>query len=248
MPNIDKTQFVINKFVPTLIYVREEENFHTRLCIYNYFSELFPKIKQGATVTFWFFDLNGTFLIKKSIHIDFMGQLQFDVSLLNITFEGTVGLSMIPDKMPDLELNEIRTGYYAYYFDNNEHVDFSHELQPMRFEFQKNSSHMCVIRPNEFPETQLIVMNAFYGTEPGGNSEWIIKFRNGKGHILEEHKMDLIPPRGCVRIHLLEKFSQLKNLENEEGVLGIEVVGNNLQRPFTYVTLPSGDFNVHHFC
>jgi hypothetical protein len=244
----DENQFVKEKFIPAIVYVREDKNFHTRLCIYNYFSELFPKNEDGATVNMWFFDSMGKVLIKKEIHLDFRGQLQFDVSSLNMEFEGTVGVSMIPDTMPNLEIKEIRTGYYVYYFNNFRKGDFSHEWESMKFNPQKSTPWMCVIRPNEFPDTQLIVMNSYYGNDINGSAKWFIRFRNNKGKILEEHKMKSIPPKGSIRMNLLEKFPELKELEKKEGTIGLEAIGNNIQGPFTYVNSSSGDFNLHHFC
>ena len=49
-PNITPEDLTRGLFVPIMVYAREEADFHTCLCLYNYFSEYFPKNKTGATV------------------------------------------------------------------------------------------------------------------------------------------------------------------------------------------------------
>ena len=95
------SKFVINNFVPKILYVKEDDEFHSRFCVYNYFSEIFPELKTDVVVYLWFFDTSGTLLAEREISVKHKGQLQFDVSELKLKFEGTVGISMIPKKIPE---------------------------------------------------------------------------------------------------------------------------------------------------
>jgi len=245
----NENEFVNHKFTPSGLFVKENDNFHTRLCVYNYFSEIFPNVKSGATVNLWFFDTFGKKLAYKKIHIDFQGQLQFDVSELGIIFEGTCGLSLIPDEIPELKPSSIGTGFYAYYYDNHNHADLSHEWGKMRFEPSKSEPWLCVVRPNLFPDTQIIIMNSYYGNNPEiGSSEYLIRLRNSKGEILQEKNMPLIPPCGSIRFKLEDIFHDVFEIARKESVVSVEVVGKNIKGPFTWVFSPFGDFNIHHFC
>jgi hypothetical protein len=239
---------IVKRFVPTVVYVRETADFHTRLCLYNYFSELFPDIKTGARVYLRFFDANGHLFAERKINVPYRGQLQFEVSDLNTEFEGSVGVSMVPDTLPEIKPQRVGTGYYVFYYDNTGHADFSHEWESMRFQPSQSVPWLCVVRPLLFPATQLIVMSSFYGSGPEGTAHWHVRLRNSQGQILAEREMEPIPPRGCRRFELQTAFPDIKALAQREGTVAIEVVGSNIQGPFTWVTVPSGDFNIHHFC
>lgn len=45
---------------------------HTRLCIYNYYSELYPDVKTGATACMWFFDQSGREVGRREEHLGFL--------------------------------------------------------------------------------------------------------------------------------------------------------------------------------
>ena len=59
--------------------------------------------------------------------------------------------------------------------------------------------------------------------------------------------MPKIPPRGSVCVEILSLFPTLKNISKQE-IISVEVLGSNIQGPFTFVSIPNGDFNIHHFC
>jgi hypothetical protein len=239
--------FRINNFVPTIVWVKENDSFHTRLCVYNYFSELYPGVQDGAKVYLWFFNNIGEEIAHRCIELPFKGQLQFELSELNLHFEGTVGLCLIPNILPEGNLENVGTGYYVYYHDNNEHADMSHEWEQMKFTYSKSSPWLCVIRPDLFPDIKLIVMNCYYGLDEIGTADWEIRIRNGKGKILMNKLMPKIPPRGSVCVEILSLFPTLKNISKQE-IISVEVLGSNIQGPFTFVSIPNGDFNIHHFC
>lgn len=242
-------EFAVNRFIPTCHYVKEDQNFHTRLCVYNYFSELFPDVKTGAKVYLWFFDKTGNLIAHRIISMGYKCQLQFEVSELGILFEGMVGLSLVPDTIPDFKPPRVGTGFYAYYYDNTGHVDLSHEWGKMRFESTESEPWLCVVRPLLFPQTQLIIMNSYFGSNhKEGTAKYVIRLRNEQSKILCEKKMPSIPPRGCVRTGLSDIFPDIENIAKKESTLAVEVIGSNIKGPFTWVSVPSGDFNLHHFC
>ena len=247
--NAKTSDFIKNRFIPKIVYVNETGNIHTRVCAYNYFSELFPDVKTGAMVHIWFFNASGKLIANRAIPIGYKGQLQFDVSSLGINFEGAAGLSMVPDTIPEMKPALIGTGFYAYYHDDSNHADFSHEWESMKFESNQSDPWLCVVRPLSFPDTQIVVMSSYFGTnEKEGTADWVLRLRNDQGKILLEKKMPPIPPRGIMRFKLSDILSNLQNVISREKVLGLEVVGSNIQGPFTWVSVSSGDFNIHHFC
>jgi len=241
--------FVRERFVPTVVYVRESQEFHTRLCVYNYFSELFPDIRSGASVYIWFFRQCGELAARRELHLPYRGQVQYDLQELGQEIEGTAGLSMVPETLPEFKPRRVGTGYYVVYYDDLGHADFSHEWEPMRFEQMVSEPWLCVIRPLVFPETGLIVMSSYYGLdEVSGSAEWRLRLRDNHGVIVAEKEMMPIPPRGSVRLPVRDVFPDLYTVAADAGTIGVEAVGTNIQGPFTLVRSPSGDFNIHHFC
>lgn len=248
--SLPEKKLIVDRFVPTIIYVRENGGFHTRVCAYNYFSELFPDVKTGATAHLSFFDSAGQVIGYRSIHLEYRGQLQFDAAELGVPFEGTAGLSLVPDTVPEARHDRlVGTGYYAYYFDDAGHADTSHEWDAMTFKKTQSSPWICLMRPLLFPEAQIIVMSAYYaGDETEGRGEWNAAVRNGQGAILSRRDMPSLPARGCVRTSLRDMFPDIAQLAEREGTVSVEVNGTNIQGPFTWVSVPGGDFNIHHFC
>ena len=246
---LSEAELVAHRFVPTIVYVREEASFHTRLCIYNYFSELFPQVKTGATVHLWFFDRNGACVARQTVPLAYRGQLQFDVRELGIQFEGAAGVSMVPETLPQFTHSGVGTGYYVLYYDDAGHADFSHEWEHMRFRASDSVPWICVVRPRLVPDTQLVVMNRYYGTDAEeGTARWSATLRNGAGQVLATTNMPPIPPRGLVRLRLDEMFADIATHADREQVLSVEANGRNIQGPFTLVHARNGDFNIHHFC
>ena len=242
-------EFVRHRFVPTSVYVREGDDFHTRLCVYNYFSELFPEVKTGALVSMWFFDQEGNEVGRRERRLDYRGQLQFELAELGHHFEGIAALSLIPETLPEIKPPRVGTGYYVFYYDDDGHADFSHEWEPIKFDLAVSPPWICLVRPLLFPDTQLVVMSSYFGNDvEAGGGEWTARLRNAQGAIVAEKKMPALPPRGSVRLPVTEVFPEVRSLAEREETLSVEVVGSNIQGPFTYVRAPRGDINIHHFC
>lgn len=247
---IESKDFIRGRFLPTIVYVRETNDFHTRLCLFNYFSELFPDVKTGAKAYLWFFDSKGTLVASRMISLGYRGQLQFDLTDLGVHFEGTAGVSIVPDTEPSAAHNRlVGTGYYVYYYDDAHHSDASHEWESMQFLKSTSSPWLCVVRPLLFPQTEIIVMNAYYGEDKDvGTAEWNIALRNDQGKILEEKSMPSLLPKASTRFLLRNIFPNIEKLAENEKNVAVEVKGTNIQGPFTVVCAGNGDFNIHHFC
>lgn len=248
--SIAPENFIQGRCLPTIVYVREEQNFHTRLCLFNYFSELFPEVKTGARAYLWFFNSKGTLVASRMIPLGYQGQLQFDLSELGVHFEGTAGVSIVPDTESKVTHNRlVGTGYYVYYYDDAHHSDASHEWEPMQFLKSTSAPWLCVVRPLLFPQTEIIVMNAYYGEDKSiGTAEWNIALRNDQGKILGEKHMPQILPKASTRFLLQSVFPNIEKLAGNEKNIAVEVGGTNIQGPFTFVRAENGDFNIHHFC
>ncbi|MDT5269269.1 MAG: hypothetical protein QOH49_1455 [Acidobacteriota bacterium] len=242
-------EFIRNRFVPTSVYACERGGLHTRLCVYNYYSELFPDVKTGATAYMWFFDQSGREVGRREEHLGFRGQLRFEVSEVGEGFEGIAALSLVPDTLPEFKPQRVGTGYYALYYDDAGHADFSHEWEAMKFEPGPSPPWICLVRPMLFPDTQLVVMSSYFGADgEAGRAEWVARLRNAHGAVVAEKQMPALPPRGCARLPVNEVFPEARALAEREGTLSVEVQGSNIQGPFTYVRGPGGDINIHHFC
>lgn len=242
-------ELVSHRFVPTVVYVREGGGLHTRICLYNYFSELFPDVRTGAIAHLWFFRHDGTLVAHREIALGYKGQLQFEVAELGVEFEGTCGVAMVPETLPEIRHKGVGTGYYVYYHDDAGHADYSHEWDPMKFAPTTSPPWICVVRPRLFPESELVVLNAYYGDDPeAGVSRWTIRLRDAQGKVLAERAMPPIAARGCARVALADAIPELAALAERHGTVAVEAQGTNMMGPFTFVRAASGDFNFHHFC
>jgi len=248
-PQPTRAELVLSSFVPTAVYARESTEFHTRLCLYNYFSELFPEIKTSAKVHMWFFDREGNLAAECTRHIPYRGQLQFDLRELGLEFEGMAAVSLIPETLPEIKPKRVATGYYAYYYDNHGHADFSHEWESLRFIAADSLPWTCVVRPLLTPRTELIVMNAYSGDDLSETkSNWTARLRTAQAEVVAERQMQPLNLRGTVRLPLNDIFPDVAVLAQTHGVLAFEAKGRNIMGPLTYVVTPGGDFNIHHFC
>jgi hypothetical protein len=143
----------------------------------------------------------------------------------------------------------VATGYYALYYDEAGHADFSHEWDPMRMIPMESAPWICVVRPLLLVETEIIVMNSCFGVSgEAGASRWSARLRDGQGRVLAETPMPDIPPRGSARVGLSQVFPNVRELASSAATLAFEATGCNIMGPFSFVRSASGDFNIHHFC
>ena len=238
-----------DRFAPTCVYAREDPEFHTRLCVYNYFSEIFSETKTGATVFLTFYDTVGQQVDQRAVEIGYRGQLQFDLSELGIHFEGIAAVAMVPEAMPKLPHNrQIATGYYVFYYDEKGNADMGHDWEPIKTRPSRSGYWLQTVRPQDNLRTDIIVMSCYFGLEEeAGQADWALRLRDRRGQVVAERKMPLIPARGIARIDLEQVFPDVASLAERAGTLSAEVTGQNIQGPLTLVHAPNGDFNIHHF-
>lgn len=241
------SEFVINGFVPTVTFAMHEHGMQSTACVYNYFSELYPDCRSGATVNAWAFTADGECLGHVQERVSFRGQTRIPSNRFGRDFFGSIAVSLVPDEPPAKRPCGVGTGYYVQYRDASGRVDHSHEWDPMRFSPYKSVPWLCVIRP-KFGNTQLVVLNSYFGADAAeGIARFTVRLRDRNGSVLEECGGLTIPSRGCWATDLAKQFPLLTDF-SEYGPLAIEVAGENIMGPFTLVRSPGGDFNVHHFC
>lgn len=120
---------------------------------------------------------------------------------------------MEPDTLHEVMHKVVGTGYYVYYHDKKGHADFSHASDPMKFEATHSPPWICLVQPKLFPDTQLVVMNAYFGADPAsGTCDYVVRLRNGAGKILRERCMPPLPPRGSARFGLTSAFEDIAGL------------------------------------
>jgi hypothetical protein len=142
----------------------------------------------------------------------------------------------------------VGTGYYAYYYDEDGHADFSHEWDAMRFSPNRSRPWICVVRPT-LAHTEIVVMNGYFGgADTGGVTDWVARLRDRAGRVVAERRMARVPPRGTTRHALSDMFPDVDDLARRHGTIAFEAEGTNMMGPFSFVRLPGGDFNLHHFC
>ena len=239
--------YVLNGFVPTVTFAAHDDDFESTACVYNYFSDLFPERRSGATAHAWAFDATGECLGHVSDRLPFQGQTRVGCDRFGKPFFGAIAVSLIPDELPEKRPAGVGTGYYVQYRDRAGHIDHSHEWDPMRFKPMRSVPWLCVVRPR-LASTRLVVLNSYFGEDAvAGRSLFAIRLRNHRGEILASCDSLSIPIRGCWKGDLAEFFPELQRFADQEP-LAVDVSGDNVMGPFTVTRGPGGDFNVHHFC
>ena len=239
--------FIKSRFVPTMAFAVENDDLSSTVCVYNYFSEIFPDIKTGAELNIWAFSADGECVGHYMRGLPYMGQAQVPVREITPHLFGMVGVSLIPETSPDVRHDAVGTGYYMQYVNARGFVDQSHEWDPMRFRKTKSNAWICVVRP-DYGDTSLVVMNSYFGENLSeGQSNFSIRIRSHSGEILEEKEQITVLPRGTWSSRITDVFQSLGQNALREGV-AIEVQGDNIMGPFSITTVAGGDFNIHHFC
>jgi len=240
-------EFVVNGFVPTVTFATHGVGMQSTACVYNYFSDLYPDCRSGATVNAWAFSSSGECLGRVSEHVPYRGQARIASSRFGQEFFGSIAVSLIPDDPPEKRPRGVGTGYYVQYQDSAGRMDHSHEWDPMRFSPMTSVPWLCVVRPHA-GSTQLVVLNSYFGADgAAGMARFCVRLRERRGNVLEERQGITIPSRGAWSMDIAELFPRVAEFVSH-GPLSIDVMGQNIMGPFTLVRSPGGDFNVHHFC
>ena len=95
-------QYVINRTVPTLVWGREDDDFHTRISLFNYYSLLFPDQSVRAIAHLYLFGEDGQELGHVQKTLNPLQQWQYDLSKTSTRFQGSIGVQLVPDYLPSL--------------------------------------------------------------------------------------------------------------------------------------------------
>jgi hypothetical protein len=240
--------YVIQRTVPTLIWGREDESFHTRVSIFNYYSLLIEDRPVTSTAHIYLFDESGREVAHATQVIGPLGQWQCGLSSLIDRFQGSIGVQLVPDFLPPLKHQKyLGTLFFATYWDDKGHADFTHETDRMRY----GDDHRVQYEPTVIPsspslETSIIVQNSYFGADPSEcDKVFHVDLRRSDGTSIFRKSFTL-EPRASVVLDLNELVPDVHRvLAGKPG--SVHVSGRHINQPLTWSRHASGDFNIHHF-
>jgi hypothetical protein len=243
-----KSDYIIGCTVPTLIWGRESEKFHTRVSLFNYYSVLNEKESISSQAYVYLFLENGTPAGRYEKMLRPLEQWQFELSSAIPTFQGTIAVQLIPNSMPSLKHDRyVGTLFFATYWDDQGHCDFTHETDRMRFETDRKLQYEPAVIPTSPDiEMSVIVQNSFFGHNvKKSDGRWSLEIRDHAGTVLVNHEGTLAPQASKVLAiqDLLPDYR--KSLGGRPG--SVHVKGRHINQPLTFMRHISGDFNIHHF-
>ena len=244
----DMNPYVIDRTVPTLIWGREDSQFHTRISLFNYYSLLFPDQSVHVTAHLYLFGENGQEQGHVQRTLNPLQQWQCDMGEVSKEFQGSIGVQMVPDYLPPLKHDRfLGTLFFATYWDAEGHCDFTHETDRMRFDQDSRVQYEpATIPTSENLELSIVVQNSFFGEDESNcDRSWDVEIRDAEGQQLL-HKSLNLAPRASVVIPVGELLPDYRRqLGGRAG--SVHVRGRHINQPLTLVRHRSGDFNIHHF-
>lgn len=240
--------YVINRTVPTLVWGREDHQFHTRISLFNYYSLLFQDRPVHAVAHIYLFADDG----RERGHVEKPlaphQQWQCDLATMTNDFQGSIGVQLVPDYLPPLKHERfLGTLFFATYWDAQGHCDFTHETDRMRFEGDSRIQYEpAAIPTSENVDMSIVVQNSFFGKDAARcDRSWSVEIRDGFGNRLA-YKSFSLEPRASIVMPLEEVLPDYR--QRLRGRVGsIHVKGRHINQPLTFVRHRSGDFNIHHF-
>jgi hypothetical protein len=243
-----KARYVIERTVPTLIWGREDGEFHTRVSLFNYYSLLFEDRPVTSRAYVYLFQEDGSEVGRFDQVLPLHGQWQFDLSTVIRDFQGSVGVQLVPDYLPPLShARYLGALFFATYWDARGHCDFTHETDRMRFEDDRRFQYEpATIPTSPQVEMSIIVQNSFFGANPAEcDPRLTITVKNATGKTLLDRTLEL----GLRASRLIPLAELLTDYRQRLGgqVGSVHVKGRHINQPLTFLRHASGDFNVHHF-
>lgn len=240
--------YVIDRTVPTLIWGREDPQFHTRISLFNYYSLLFPDRSVHGIAHLYLFGEDGQERGHLQKSLDPYQQWQCNLSEVTKEFQGSIGVQLVPDYLPPLKHERfLGTLFFGTYWDAQGHCDFTHETDRMRFEQDSRMQYEpAAIPTSENLDMSIVVQNSFFGEDVSQcDQSWEIEIRDSVGKQLF-HKSFTLAPRASVIVPLEELLPDYRRrLGGRAG--SVHVKGRHINQPLTFVRHRSGDFNIHHF-
>lgn len=240
--------YINTRTVPSLIWGCEDDEFHTRISIFNYYSLLFGDRSINSKCYIYLFSENGEQVGRFEKDIGPFEQWQFNLSSVVGQFQGSIGVQLVPDYLPPLKHERfLGTLFFATYWDAQGHCDFTHETDRMRFEQDSRIQYEpAAIPTSENLDMSIVVQNSFFGEDVSQcDRSWEVEIRDSAGKRLV-HKSLTLAPRASVIVPLSELLPDYRRrLGGRAG--SVHVKGRHINQPLTFVRHRSGDFNIHHF-
>lgn len=240
--------YSINRTIPTLIWGREADGFHTRISLFNYYSLLIEDRPVHANAYAYLFTEDGREFGRFERKLEPLQQWQFELSSVTRAFQGTVAVQLVPDSLPALKHQKyVGTLFFATYWDDQGHCDFTHETDRMRFAADRHNQYEPAVIPSSKDlEMSVIVQNSFFGEDPSDCDPYFaVELRDHRGKSLIQKRMSL-GPRASSVLPLRDLFPNYQvRLAGEVG--SIHIRGRHINQPLTFLRHRSGDFNIHHF-
>ncbi|MGH7257825.1 MAG: hypothetical protein ACREIM_05555 [Nitrospiraceae bacterium] len=240
--------YVISRTVPTLAWGQEAPQFHTRISLFNYYSLLFQDRPVHAVAHLYLFAEDGQERAHVQKPLDPYQQWQCDLATVTNDFRGSIGVQLVPEYLPSLKHDRfLGTLFFATYWDEQGHCDFTHETDRMRFEQDVRVQYEpAAIPTSDNVEMSIVVQNSFFGEdETKCDRSLDVEIRNGAGKRLVYKSLSLAP-RASVVIPLEELLPDYRQLLHGQAG-SVHVKGRHINQPLTFVRHRSGDFNIHHF-
>lgn len=247
------------RYEVTTTYYKVSEHFATMISFYNYFQEIFPQADTPVNLHFFLFSSDGKQIAHHSQELGAGSFLQKDLRDIcgNTAREGIVGVAAIPafsleglakDKTPLRP--KIPTGFYVTWFDDNDHVDISHEWNPISMVPGKEKKSFLSY---EFQDGKIsphvVLMNTTLGTQESAVARPkldLYRTEKGKTEILSSFDLEPIPGMGTRVVDVFKTLPAAKELFKKYKTLGLSVTSENMPLPLTMEVHESGDFHIHH--
>ena len=240
--------YVLDRTVPTLIWGREDDSFHTRISLFNYYSLLTEDRPVESTAHVYLFDEQGQEVARATHQLAPLGQWQCRLSDLVTRFQGSVGVQLVPHTMPPLRHQKyVGTLFFATYWDAQGHADFTHETDRMRYQDDHRIQYEPAVIPSSpSVDVSVIVQNSYFGEDPAQcDGTFHVDIRRGDGTSIYR-KSFALRPRASVVLPLSELVPDLRSqLKGQPG--SVHVSGRHINQPLTLSRHAAGDFNIHHF-
>jgi hypothetical protein len=236
--------WVRERVVPTLMWARETTGFHTRIEAANYYSLLWPERDVVATLLVDFIDERGELVGQHEQTLGPAQHAHVETKSVVPEFEGTVAVRLVPDPPAEHAHRYLGTLFFATWYDDAGHVQFSHESNRMTFDADESArtflSPGTIVRPEIAFE--FVLQNTYYG-DGDIVSDVDLALLDFDGRVLASTGHAMAPRTSSVLG--LEVFGD--GAQRARGSVAVRVTGRHLNHPFTFIHHRNGDFNIHHF-
>ena len=238
--------WVKDRIAPTLMWARERGSFHSRVHVANYYSLLKPDDRIRATAVVDLITSDGNHIASHQEELGPEEHVQVEVVDMEPDFEGTVAVRLLPHTSIEHSHRYLGTLYFVSWYDDEGHVQFSHEQNRMTFDVEQPPR--TFLSPGIFLRPELdvnfVLQNNYYGDTPLVSEVVEVALVDADGVDLYKAEFRL-PARNSRVLSIDDVFPGAA--ERARGTVAVRARGSHLNHPFTFVNHANGDFNVHHF-